>query len=216
MQPLRATEDWSRFDAKAERLVLAGPLLSRKLEGGVLAPMGLADAPQIAVDGGIRFAVDPVIWAGDGDSAGEKPPQFKHGQDETDLRFCLNGIRGWHWRELHLFGFLGGSRAHELANLGEIHSEMTMRTSFAHAVFYGASLAPALHFFQEGRHKLDIRGRFSLLSVEPAQVRIGGACAYKTDAIELRALSGRGVSNEGSGEVVFDSSVPFMVVLEEP
>lgn len=214
MEPLRAKEDWGRFEAKAERLVLAGPLLSQRLEKNVLESRGLGDAPQIAVDGGIRFAVDPVIWAGDGDSAGAAPPQFKHGQDETDLRFCLNGIRGWGWRELHLFGFLGGRRGHELANFGEIQSEMGTRPGFTRAVFYENALAPAVYFFQEGRHKLAVQGGFSLLSLTPARVRISGACAYATDAIDLRALSGRGVSNSGSGDVVFDSSVPFMVVLD--
>lgn len=214
MEPLRARDDWSRFDPQAERLVLAGPLLSQKLEAGALSPHGLEEAPQVAVDGGVHFAKNPVIWAGDGDSAGAAPPQFKHGQDETDLRFCLNGIRSWGWRELHLFGFLGGSRAHELANFGEIHSEMGLRPGFTRAVFYGAAFAPEVYFLQEGRHRLDIRGRFSLLSLLPSRVRITGACAYATDAIELRALSGRGVSNEGSGEVIFDSSLPFMVLLD--
>src|ERR1035437_15013 len=114
--------DWLQFDKGTKSLLLVGATLESAM------PLSfLSDVPQIAVDGGISFARNPVLWAGDGDS-GSIPSDvqvfLKHNQDETDLRFCLTSIRLWQWTELHLIGFLGERRDHELVNFGEIYAEM--------------------------------------------------------------------------------------------
>ena len=203
-------KDWRDYDGGDDMLVLVGPMLGRKAE---------KLKPQIAVDGGITYAVAPVLWVGDGDSAVAAPrnvPTFtKHNQDETDLRFCLNGVRGWKWTELHLAGFLGGRRDHELANFGEINAELKARTGFRRAVFYDGQMSPRLFFYPAGEHTISISGLFSLLTLEPSLVSVAGSCEFAAEKLLLAPLSGLGVSNRGSGEVKITSTTPLMVLLEE-
>lgn len=202
------TAGWSDLDKGTERLILVGPL-----QENAVRVAGLDDVPQIAIDGGSRFAANPVLSAGDGDSghAPESIPAFiKHNQDITDFRFCLDGIRHWRWKELHLFGFLGERKDHELANFGEIYAEMKMRSAFVTAVFYSKENIPQVRFFQTGEHTLDLHGLFSVLVLEPAEITISGACRYKAERMLLPPLSGRGISNEAFGKVKISSSGPFM------
>jgi thiamine pyrophosphokinase len=204
------TADWADLDKGTERLILVGPV-----QENPLSVTGLEDVPQIAIDGGARFAVNPVLWAGDGDSgvAPHAVPAFiKHDQNITDLRFCLDGICPWRWKELHLFGFLGARRDHELGNFGEIHAEMKARPVFTKAIFYNNQNLPQVHFFQTGDHTVDLHGVFSVLVLEPAEITISGECLYKTKKTLLHPLSGQGISNEASGLVKISSSGPFMLL----
>ena len=206
------TASWRELDKGAEQLILVGPARKSPLPDVA----GLENVPQLAVDGGGHYAVNPVLWAGDGDSGA--PPQsvpafIKHDQNITDLRFCLDGIRGWRWNALHLFGFLGGRRDHELANFGEIHVEMKARTAFSKAVFYGEDNAPQMYFFQAGEHAVaNLHGIFSVLVLEPAEITITGECRYPVEKASLQPFSGQGVSNEASGTVKFTASGPFMLL----
>ena len=205
--------DWQSHDAGFDRLVLVGPVMVAPLLAGDLARLGLADVAQVAVDGGIEYALKPVLWAGDGDSSPSGTPvAFKGSQDETDLRFCLNGVQKWAWRELHLFGFLGGRRDHELANFGEIHAELKSRANFTSATFYDDKLEAAVRFFRSGMHRVNISGVFSLLALEPAVADISGDCDYAASGAALPLLSGRGISNNGRGIVDITCTAPFMVV----
>ncbi len=203
------TKDWKDYDRGDDMLVLVGPTLGRKAE---------KLKPQIAVDGGIHFASFPVLWAGDGDSAAEVPDSvpvfFKHNQEETDLRFCLNGIRGWKWSELHLAGFLGGRRDHELANFGEIHTELKARGGFRRAVFYDGDMKPRLIFYPAGSHVVHLTGLFSVMVLETSELSLEGACEFTATKQTLPPLSGLGVSNRGEGEVKISSSQPMMILLE--
>ena len=206
---------WSELDKGTERLILVGPALKKVLSSSLLDAAGLASVPQLAVDGGGHFAVNPVLWAGDGDSG--TPPErtpvfFKHDQNLTDLRFCLNGIHDWRWKELHLFGFLGGRRDHELANFGEIHAEMKMRPAFSKAIFYGEECHRQVLFLGAGEHTVELRGAFSTLALEPAKVTVAGDCSYKAENMLLSPLSGHGVSNEAAGVVKISSSAPLMLL----
>lgn len=208
--------NWQSHDAGGHRLVLVGPVMVAPLLAGDLARLGLADVAQVAVDGGIEYALKPVLWAGDGDSSSSSPSgtpvAFKASQDETDLRFCLNGVRGWKWQELHLFGFLGGRRDHELANFGEIHAELQIRADFTAAIFYDDKLEPAVRFFRTGSHRVNISAAFSLLALEAAVADISGDCDYAASGAALPLLSGRGISNKGRGMVDITCTAPFMIV----
>lgn len=205
--------DWRSHDAGGDRLVLVGPVMVAPLLANDLARIGIADVPQVAVDGGIEFALKPVLWVGDGDSSSSGTPAvFKDSQNETDLRFCLNGVRNWAWRELHLFGFLGGRRDHELANFGEIHAELKTRARFTSAVLYDEKLEAAVRFFRAGAHRVNISGAFSLLSLEDCVADISGDCDYAASGAVLPALSGRGISNHGRGVVDISCTAPFMVI----
>jgi thiamine pyrophosphokinase len=204
--------DWQRHDPGAESLVLAGPVLTAPLG----LPPSLAGAPVIAVDGGIRFARQAFLWAGDGDSSAAPaniPALRKRSQDETDLRFCLNGVRGWRWRELHLFGFIGARRDHELANLGEVHAELKRRRKFARGVFYGEGLKPLAVFYPAGEHVFTYKGLFSALAFEPVVLSLSGKCKFAAENVALEPLSGAGISNEAAGEVRLRASGPVAIFL---
>jgi len=191
-------------DPGAEDIALIGPMLKRP-------PDSLSkNIPQIAVDGGIRFAVHPILWVGDGD-LGALPTVVKTDQNETDLRFCLTGIRPWRWKTLHLLGFMGGRKDHELANLGEIYAELKIRKNFLKAVFYDEDGQACIHFHAAGEHEAVIQGCFSILVFEPAKITISGACRYPAEELLLEPLSGRGISNEASGLVKVASTLPFML-----
>ena len=208
------TTDWQQHDPGAEGLVLAGPCLTAPLGPAQVAAAGLRDVPVIAIDGGIRFAKSPFLWAGDGDSGkapANIPAMRKKNQDETDLRFCLNGIRPWRWRELHLFGFIGERRDHELANFGEIHAEMGRRRKFARGVFYGEDFRPLAVFYPGGDHAFTHHGLFSVLAFAPADVSLSGKCKFPAENVAFETLSGAGISNESSGEVKLRSSGPVAV-----
>lgn len=205
--------DWQTHDAGGDRLVLVGPVMVAALLSGDLERLNLVGVAQVAVDGGIEYALKPVLWAGDGDSSPSgMPVAFKDSQDETDLRFCLNGVQKWAWRELHLFGFLGGRRDHELANFGEIHAELKSRANFTSATFYDEKLEAAVRFFRAGAHRVNISGVFSLLALEAAVADISGDCDYAAAGAALPLLSGRGISNRGRGMVDISCTAPFMIV----
>lgn len=192
-----------------EQLALIGPILSRKVE---------TSFPQVAVDGGIRFASNPILWVGDGDSGKVStsiPMKMKPSQDETDLRFCLNQIQDWNWKQLHLFGFLGKRKDHEWANLGEVCQELKKRGEDSVAFFYDEESRVLIHFYPSGNHHFKLEGRFSLLSFEHNTITLSGKCKYTMSHEILSPLSGRGVSNEAQGEVSLQSSAPVMVLVDE-
>jgi len=206
---------WAELDKGTAQIILVGPLQESILQPDLLKTVGLEGVPQIAIDGGARAAVNPVLWAGDGDSghAPQSTPAFiKDSQDITDFRFCLDGIRNWRWNTLHLFGFLGGRRDHELANLGEIHTEMKARPQFSKAVFYGSDNRAQVQFFQAGAHTIELHGTFSVLALEHAEITISGECRYPAERVSLHPLSGQGISNEAFGRVEISSSAPFMLL----
>ena len=197
-------------DPGTESLILAGPVLNAPLD----LPPPLAGVPVIAIDGGIRFAKQAFLWAGDGDSGAAPaniPALRKKEQDETDLRFCLNGIRGWRWRELHLFGFIGARRDHELANLGEVHAEMKRRRKFSRGVFYSEDMKPLAVFYPEGEHAFTHTGLFSALAFEPVTVSLSGKCKFPAQDLSLAPLAGAGISNEAAGAVTLRASGPVAI-----
>ncbi len=201
-------------DPGAENLVLVGPVMKWALSPAQLDAHGIASAPQVAIDGGIEFAHNPFLWAGDGDSGGKPkniPAAMKENQDETDLRFCLNGIRLWSWRELHLFGFVGQRRDHELANFGEIHGEMRRRPEFRRGVFYSSNFTILAAFYSAGDHIFKHQGLFSTLAFEPATVTIWGDCRYPATSLPLEPFSGAGISNFASGDVRISSDKPVAI-----
>jgi thiamine pyrophosphokinase len=209
---------WQDFDPGAARLLLVGPILAAAPDLSHLAAAGLADMPQVAVDRGINFSAKPVLWAGDGDSGAapaDIPAMLKKDQDKTDLRFCLDGIRGWRWRSLHLIGFIGARRDHELANYGEIFSEIKRRPAMETAVFYDQELRPQVQLFPAGEHRFARRGLFSLLVLDAASITIAGECRWPALDLPLDPLSGRGLSNEAFGNVTVRASQPFALIFAD-
>ncbi len=186
-------------------LALIGPILSKEIE---------TSFPQIAVDGGIHFATNPIMWVGDGDSGevdSSIPLLKKPSQDETDLHFCLNQIQEWNWNHLHLFGFLGGRKDHEYANLGEVCQALKKRPQ-SRTTFYDENMKPCIDFYASGDHFFTFHGIFSILTFEKTRITLSGECRYPVKEEELAPFSGRGISNVGAGAIQLKTSAPVMVI----
>lgn len=201
---------WKDYDKLTKSLALIGHTV-----GCHIPPNFLPDVPEIAVDGGIFFARDPILWAGDGDSGtppANVPTFFKQDQNITDLRFTLDGVRDWAWDTLHLIGFLGERKDHELANFGEIYAEMNRRPNFNMAAFYDMQLHAKVYMLQQGTFDLEVQGLFSVIAFEETTVTLSGACDYPCNDLKLQPLSGAGVSNKGAGMVAITAAKPVMVI----
>ncbi len=198
----------------ADELLLIGPLAQKQLPD-VIAEKATV---QVAVDGGIASAPAAAVWFGDGDS-GTRPahiPSFlKTSQDMTDLSFTLESLQDGAWRRLYLYGFAGGRQDHALANIGEIDAAMRARPSFEQAVFYDAAGRIMRRHFTAGAQSFKCAGTFSVFALSPAMVSISGACEYPVHRVSLPVLSGRGVSNIGSGDVRIECDVPVIVIFPQ-
>ena len=143
---------------------------------------------------------------GDGDSSKEQMTIFKTNQNLSDLSYCLNFLSKEANVGTFLFvGFLGGRIDHQFFNLGEI-------SRFTKKVKAKILLEDKVEFFQKGVIHLEIHGVFSLGSFEDNQIKIKGACLYKSRGwLKLPTLSSRGLSNVGSGKIEIESISPLAV-----
>ncbi len=204
----------------SDRFVLVGPLMKERLLANSLDHLGLESVPHIAVDGGDRFAFQPALVVGDGDSSGVIPPSApwikKISMNETDLGFALQflstQLASAAWKDLHLFGFLGLRRDHELAVIGELLKTMKERPHRSIARVYDDSLQLEFSVHNSGNHVFDHVGLFSVLSLEPSTMSLNGDCVYHLKEQTMQPLSGRGVSNEGNGRFTVTSSGVFMMI----
>lgn len=191
-------------------LTLVGPL-------GPEVPAHLARFPVIAVDGGAGFVKSCDLWIGDGDSATipSEATQSIHlspNKDFSDLAAALD-LLGAKPRRLHLWGFIGGRRDHELINFGE-----TFRFLAAHAgseaFFYHGDNSVAFHLLSSGSWELQLTGRFSLICLGSTTVSMTGECAYPLPAPRtIGPLSSLGLSNEASGSIRLVIDAPVMLCL---
>lgn len=166
------------------------------------------EAYRIAVDGGSNTSVSFDLWCGDGDSGQPPagvPSMIKESQDQTDLEFALQNGTPKNWNRLHLIGFLGGRRDHELAVIGDLY-RMFLGTDSKTAVIYEDESTVFARLLGPGNHTLILEGMFSILAVETTQLTLLGACRYQAKNITLLPLSGRGVSNIGEGTVEISCS----------
>ncbi len=189
--------------SKAQSLTLIGPLLQLAVK---------ETAPIIYVDGGARYkTTEQGLSVGDGDSFdGDLDERLNPHKDYSDLAYVLASVPT-HFRELFLYGFLGGRRDHEWVNLGEANAFLKHRHQ-----------ATKIHFesevtgFSAGKWQLSIHGTFSLLCLEPAKVMLSGACQYPLpQATSIVPLSSRGLSNVGEGDIVLQTDQPVFIVYEQ-
>ncbi len=193
-------------------VILYGPLIpplsKEQLQSRLPSP-----ALRVAVDGGSHAPVEFDLWCGDGDSG--QPPRGvpyvqKETQDETDLCFALRHLKPNSWTHLHLVGFLGGRKDHELSVLGELHAALRKETQKT-AMLYNQRLEIDLRVLSPGSYSLKLNGTFSVLSLEETRVSLLGDCEYQTDEVTLLPLSGRGISNFATGRVQITCSRPIFV-----
>ncbi|HXH29432.1 MAG TPA: hypothetical protein VNJ01_01345 [Bacteriovoracaceae bacterium] len=199
---------------------------SHALEWTVVGPMGpmvpdiLISHPRLAVDGGAHFCSGMDVWVGDADSY-QIPVQCPHifklekEKDNSDLAAALSLLTTGGGYRLHLWGFLGGRRDHELFNLGEVstflkgkeESQVWMYQQDGKAIFI---------YYGPGRRIFTHHGLFSLGTLEEISVELSGHCRYQiTKPHTLPPLSSFGLSNFASGEVCLESSGPCFIFFPE-
>lgn len=192
---------------------LLGPL-------GPELPSSLRQLPLMSVDGGAKFASRSLVWVGDGDSYKEEvrsdhifnyPPE----KAMSDLALALGLLKVPHPYKLHLWGFLGGRRDHELFNLGEA-SIFLEKHPESQIIFYSADGHIAFHFLGEGHWRFEHEGLFSLGSLKNTKVKLLGQCRYpiKEETL-IPSLSSLGLSNEAYGELTLHAWGPVFIFYPE-
>ena len=187
---------------------------------GPQAPAELTDLPTIAVDGGANFIVNPSVWVGDADSfSGEvqAPHIYKHEVEKnfSDLALAFGLLQEQRHYKLHLWGFMGGRKDHELFNLGETLDFLDSHHE-CQAFFYGPSGKIEFQLMGAGQWKFSHTGIFSLGSLKKSTVRLTGACKYQIKKpYVLSTLSSFGLSNLADGEIFLENSGPVFIYYPE-
>lgn len=137
---------------------------------------------MVAVDGGyeamLRQHLVPVLFVGDRDSyAGELPEHLEKivlpcEKDDTDSLFAVKELLKRGYRSFALYGFLGGSISHTIAN---IQTLLYLKKHGGEALlFHSDEIYEILH--DEKKHFAARRGTFSLFSLsDTSVVSVSGA-----------------------------------------
>ncbi len=202
---------WSAFLDHLNRTSLTAISLVGPLYDAEFTPA----EPTVFIDGGSRFrplqSDFPLISVGDGDSGSAVLDEILPSEkDYSDLAFVLRNLPA-HVARLSLHGFSGGRLDHELANFGELHAFLLKRGNGQTHLFAGGR--PSVVGFNS-RLEMNIQGIFSLLVLEPAEVRLTGDCKYKlTEPYKIFPCSSHGISNSGFGRVLAETSNPAFIFL---
>lgn len=136
----------------------------------------------IAVDGGyayiLRQRLVPVLFVGDKDSYSEELPEdlekilLPKEKDDTDSLYAIKELLKRGYRRFALYGFLGGSMAHAIANL---QSLLYLKKNGGEALlFHSGEIYEILH--DERKDLTRDGGTFSIFSLsESSLVSISGA-----------------------------------------
>jgi thiamine pyrophosphokinase len=186
-----------------------GPINELTLVGPFAAARKEWPTPCVFVDGGNRHQSEhPLHYSvGDGDSAWAPVDHLlPEEKDLSDLAFVLSHVPD-QVKRLSLVGFLGGRRDHEFINLGEIHRYLKTRKQPTEC-----NVDYSVCAYSAGHWRLDLKGIFSLLALEPTDVRMLGNCRYQIPVTQpLTPLSSHGLSNEGWGLVELIINNPIFV-----
>jgi thiamine pyrophosphokinase len=172
----------------------------------------------ILIDGGQKYhseiakhlsIADLLYTVGDGDSStGTMNHLLPKEKDYSDLKFVLQNLPTT-VKNIHLFGFLGGRKDHELINLGEIQQYLTQNSNCTQIQFEDKIIG-----FNSGSHYYDINDTFSVVTMKHAELAISGKCKYQTNGqSKFYPFSSLGLSNIGFGTVNFKSNSPFFIFL---
>ena len=186
-------------------LTLAGPL-----RPDVDITTALTE-PVIFVDGGAQSRLGREgIAVGDGDSAEcDMDIMLNPDKDFSDLAFTLTQIPV-QYATLHLVGFLGGRRDHELFNLGEVYRFLKARPGIGQATF-----DKNISGYAAGQWEIERQGGFSLAVLEDTNLTLTGNVRYScSQPTRFGALDSLGLSNIGSGTIYVDCDAPVYVLLE--
>ena len=158
--------------------------------------------PLVFIDGGKNHIKNLQLEGsknsfsvGDGDSySGPLSKVIPKEKDFSDLAYCLSHIPK-NILEIDLYGFLGGRKDHEIANLGEIHKFIKRKKKPILAKFDDKII-----ILSPGRWNLCHKGIFSLFCLEPSFIELSGNIKYSLKkSTQLSPLSSQGLSNKASG-----------------
>lgn len=191
-------------------IVLVGPV-----GPDIIHPFSLL--PQIAVDGGETFAHAPFLWVGDGDSL-EKKPQTEQTytlnpqKEMSDLAYTFSLLKKHPLKKLHLWGFLGERRDHELFNFGESSLFLENREK-TEIHYYNGDIHSPIQFFSQGSWIFEFKGAFSLASLAGAVLKMQGEITYPiSHPKKLSPLSSFGLSNSAHGRFLIEADAPFFMI----
>jgi len=179
-------------------LTLVGPLLDK--------PHTFSADPLIFVDGGARFRKEKEGFSvGDGDSYPLPLDEtISARKDYSDLSYVLNLASAYN--KVEAWGFWGGRKDHEMANIGEFH-QFLKKLQRAEV-----KIPPQARGFSAGEWTLTINGLFSLFVAEKSEVQITGEAEYSVPTPRVfEPFSSLGLSNNGRGEIRIRSSNPFFL-----
>lgn len=202
------------------------PLYMNTSEWTLVGPMGpavpdqLSQHPLLVIDGGARHTERMDIWIGDGDSYLD-PVNCEHifryppKKSQSDLLLALSVLNSQHQYKLHLWGFLGGRKDHELFNLGECLSFLADHPE-SQILLYNAESDISFHLLGEGEWSFEYHGPYSLGSIKNVEVQMTGDCLYPLLRPQrLTPLSSLGLSNEASGVVSLQTNGPIFIYFPE-
>jgi thiamine pyrophosphokinase len=179
-------------------------------------PATLLTHSVLAVDGGADFCHKMDVWVGDGDSVSKSLDcqhiyKFPSQKSDSDLALALKLIAHHPQVTIHLWGFLGGRKDHELLNFGEILSFFSIKQQ-SQALFYHSDGSIGMKCLSQGNWDLDYRGVFSLVSPKDVVISLTGSCQYNIpEPTTLPALSSLGLSNIGEGKFQLQNLGPIII-----
>ncbi len=201
--------------------------LSQKKEWTLVGPLGpqvpekLLAHPLMAIDGGAEFCPRIDIWVGDNDSNQqnidcEHKFEFSPKKDVSDFALALKLLQHHSSLTLHLWGFLGGRRDHEMMNFGEI-CHFLNSGPLSKAIFYDAKGDNVIQCLGQGQWTFSHSGLFSVACLQPINLTLTGHCHYQLpDRTQLSPLSSFGLSNVAQGEISLTNDGPVLLYLMEP
>jgi thiamine pyrophosphokinase len=201
----------SQFE-KQDEWIFVGPM-------GPDLPDSFSHLPILCVDGGAHFSKKMDLWVGDNDSFGKTLPQthvIRHPieKDRSDLALAFALLEDIHHVKLHLWGFLGGRRDHELFNLGEGLTFLEDHPG-SQILLYEEEVI-RFHLVGSGTWKFSHEGIFSLGSVKKTSVKLTGFCHYPISSFEtIWPLSSFGLSNIGQGQMTLETDGPIFLYFTE-
>lgn len=191
-----------------------------------LGPMGpalpdfLKSLPIIGVDGGGNFSDKLDLWIGDADSINKNvltpnKIQLSKDKDKSDLAAGFELFEDLRLHIIHLWGFMGGRRDHELFNLGEALKFLENK-QFCQIKFYEGTPRVIYHLVGPGKWDFIHKGTFSLGTHKSTKIKMFGDCHFKVlDFSLLECFSSFGLSNMAHGKFQIEAEGPVFIYYPE-
>lgn len=183
-------------------------------------PVSMSVHPLLCVDGGAHFTKSSDVWIGDKDSFhGEINSKhtfhFSTHKDKSDLSLAFELIQSQTSKTLHLWGFLGGRKDHEMFNLGEGLRFLENQPESL-LKFYDYEGRMTFLLMSKGNWKISHHGLFSIGCLKEVELKLSGDCAYPLlNRSTLQPFSSHGLSNVGKGTLEIDVSGPIFIYFPE-